>query len=120
MLDEILRNRVVCSIANSRLQQRLLVEPNLTLKKAVELAQTQVMANQEAQHLQQKQPQSGQMNKLMTKPQSLPQHSQTACHICKGTNHFAVECRFKNAICQNCNKREHIARACLSTAQAPR
>ena len=63
-LDEMLCSRVVCSIANGRLQQRLLAEPELTLKKAVELAQVQETADQGAQHLQQKQPQSGQMNNL--------------------------------------------------------
>ena len=47
-LDEMLRDRVVCGIANARLQQCLLAEPDLTLKKAVELAQAQEMANQGA------------------------------------------------------------------------
>ena len=55
-LDEMLRDRVVCGIADGRLQRRLLAEPELTLKKAVELAQAQETADQGAQHLQQKQP----------------------------------------------------------------
>ena len=59
-----LRDCVVCSIADGRLQQCLLAEPGLTLKKALELAQVQETADQGAQHLQQKQPQSGQMNNL--------------------------------------------------------
>lgn len=33
-----LRDRLVCGIANVHMQKRLLAEPNLTLKKAVELA----------------------------------------------------------------------------------
>ena len=68
MLDEMLHDYVVCSIADGYLQQWLLVEFDLTLKKAMELAQAHETADQGAQHLQQKQPQSGQMNKLMTKP----------------------------------------------------
>ena len=52
-LDEMLRDRVVCGIADGRLQRRLLAEPELTLKKAFELAQAQETADQGAQHLQQ-------------------------------------------------------------------
>ena len=42
------RDHVVCGIADDRLQRRLLVEPELTLKKAVELAQAQETADQGA------------------------------------------------------------------------
>ena len=40
-LDDMLRDRLVCGIADSRLQRRLLAEPDLTFKKALELAQAQ-------------------------------------------------------------------------------
>ena len=119
-LDEMLRDRVVCGIADGRLQRRLLAEPELTLKKAVELAQAQETADQGAQHLQQKQPQSGQMNNLTKSLQPALQHGQTTCYRCRGTNHLATECRFKDAICRNCSKMGHIARACRSTPQLPR
>ena len=119
-LDEMLRDRVVCGIADGRLQRRLLAEPELTLKKAVELAQAQETADQGGQHLQQKQPQSGQMNNLTKSLRPALQHGQTTCYRCRGTNHLATECRFKDAICRNCSKKGHIARACRSTPQLPR
>ena len=96
-LDEMLRDRIVCGIADGRLQRRLLAEPDLTLKKAIELAQAQETADQGVQQLQQKQPQSEQLINLTKSP--APQHGQTTCHRCKGTNHLANECRFKDAIC---------------------
>ena len=114
-----LRDRIVCGIADGRLQQRLLAEPDLTLKKAVELAQAQEMADQGAQHLQQKQPQSGQLNKLMTKLQSSPQHGQTTCHRCRRTNHFAIACRFKDAICRKCNKEDTLLKPVLVQHRHP-
>ena len=93
MLDEMLHDRVVCSITDDRLQPRLLAEPKLTLKKAVELAQAQETADQGAQHLQQKQPQSGQLNNLTKSLQpGAPQHRQVTCHRCRGINHLATEC----------------------------
>ena len=113
-----LRDRIVCGIADSRLQHRLLAEPELTLEKAIELAQAQETADQGAQQLQQKQSQqSEQLNNLAKS--SAPQHGQTTCHRCRGTNHLATECRFKDAVCRKCRKKGHIARACRSKAQPP-
>ena len=54
-----LRDRVVYGIADGHLQRRLLVEPKIIFfKKAIKLAQAQETADQGAQQLQQKQPQS--------------------------------------------------------------
>ena len=39
MLEDLLRDRLVCGISDVRLQCRLLAEPNLTFNKAVEIAQ---------------------------------------------------------------------------------
>ncbi len=38
-LEVMLRDRLVCRINNNRMQQRLLSEPKLTFKRALELAQ---------------------------------------------------------------------------------
>jgi len=38
MLNEIIRDRIVCGIADDRIQRRLLSEPELTFEKAVELS----------------------------------------------------------------------------------
>ena len=102
-----LRDRIVCGIADSRLQQHLLAEPKLTLKKAIELARAQETADQGAQQLQRKQPQQSKQLNNLTKP-SAPQHGQTTCHRCRGTNHIATECRFKDAVCRKCQKKDTL------------
>ena len=38
-LNDMLRDRLVCSIMDQRIQRRLLAEPDLTLAKALELTQ---------------------------------------------------------------------------------
>lgn len=43
-LDEMLRDRIVCGVNDSRIQRRLLAEPNLTFTKVLEVAQALELA----------------------------------------------------------------------------
>ena len=63
-LSEMLRDRLVCGIGDSRIQKRLLAEPNLTLDKALELALAQESAEQNAAQLQTPSQTTTQVNKL--------------------------------------------------------
>ena len=63
-LDEMLRDQPVCGIADSRVQRRLLAEPDLTLKTALELAQAHEMAEKGTQQLQQRPQSSLRLGKL--------------------------------------------------------
>ena len=47
-----LRDRLICGFNDERLQQRLLVEPQLTFKKAMELSQTFESSVQDSKDLQ--------------------------------------------------------------------
>ena len=51
-MDEMLRDRLVCGINDSRLQRRLLTEPGLTFQKALELARAFESAEKNARDLQ--------------------------------------------------------------------
>ena len=50
-LEDMLRDRIVCSIQDQRTQRRLLAEPKLTLKKAFEVAQAIESAGTQVQEL---------------------------------------------------------------------
>ena len=52
MLDEMLRDHVVCGINNSTIQKRLLAEPKLMLTKAVAVAQATEIADTGVKELQ--------------------------------------------------------------------
>ena len=52
MLDEMLRDRLVCGINNSAVQKRLLVETDLTLVKAILVAQAAEIADTGVKELQ--------------------------------------------------------------------
>ena len=51
-LDEMLRDRLVCGIANAAVQKRLLTEPELTFTKAVTIAQAVELAEKGSRGLQ--------------------------------------------------------------------
>ena len=48
VLDDMIRDRLVCGINDSQIQQRLLIEPNLLLSKATQLAQGIELAKQDS------------------------------------------------------------------------
>jgi len=57
-LEDMLRDRLVCGISDGRLQRRLLADPTLNFKKALEMAQAVEMVEQAAKDLQHKQQQN--------------------------------------------------------------
>ena len=107
-----LRDRLVCGINDSRIQRRLLAEPDLKFAKALELAQAMETADQNVQELQKAGPM--QVHGFYKKPTSSrsprPDAKGTTCYRCGG-KHASSECRLKNAECHACKKKGHIAKS---------
>ncbi len=103
VLEDMLRDRLVCRIGDNRMQCRLLAD-------AVDLQQ-----------------QTGRVHAVTAarKDQSDGQSpgatsGQTACTCSRcGGDHRAAICRFKDANCRRCGKKERIARACRATRRGP-
>ena len=119
-LDEMIRDRLVSGIADLSMQRRLLSEADLTLPKAIEIAQTMEAAERDAQELQQPLRQSihavpdhGQQSPPGPAPMGRKQPIRRPCYRCGGP-HRMNDCRFKEATCHKCGKVEHIAKVCRS------
>lgn len=117
-LDEMLRDRLVCGVADNRIQRRLLAEPKLTLKRANEVALALETAEKDMRNFQNpSNSQEAGVNKLI---QKTPNHREPKaspeklCYRCKG-KHNPKECKFIKAKCHSCGKIGHISRACRST-----
>ena len=95
------------------MQRRLLSEPDLTFKKALELAQAIEAAERNVQELQCTKGGTERVFNVKWSAQNTPN---TKCYRC-GDNHSATDCRFKGASCHNCGKQGHIARACRSKSK---
>ena len=112
-LDQMLRDRLVCGVNNAAIQRRLLAEGDLTLAKAMDIAQGLESAATNAQLLQ------GDVaisKEIYTVNQSLPplDTCTLTCFRCATVGHTAQNCRFKNAKCHRCGKIGHVQKACRS------
>ena len=118
-LSEMLRDRLVCGITNSAVQKRLLAEKDLTLDKAVSLAQSVEIAEKGSKDLQTSAPPKptttpdADLFKFNPGVPKKPEDKGAKCYRCGG-KHFASQCRFKAEQCHNCGKRGHIAKMCQS------
>ena len=125
-LDEMLRDRLVCGIANAAVQKRLLTEPELTFTKAVTIAQAVELAEKGSRELQSVRDPPKDIHKFShltnSKKSSHKQDdvgkdksSTGNCYRCGGKHHQST-CRFKSEMCHFCNKRGHIAKVCKSSS----
>ena len=105
ILDDMLRDRLVCGIQDRRLQQRLLAETDLTFQKALDISQGIEAAERNARDLQAKQTPKPilALNQPTRRPysQGRPKSSdkQTKCYRC-GSSHQArgAHLRMQSAI----------------------
>ena len=109
-LNEMIRDRLVCGVNDRRIQRRLLAEPDLTFKKAMEIAQAMEAADKNVQEIQGCAAQ-GQYVHALRKGCDKPQYAKE-CRHCGKRNHAEKDCRLKEAECFKCKKKGHIAAVC--------
>ena len=129
-LDEMLRDRLVCGMAEVRTQQRLLAEVDLTFEKAMKIAQAMELAERDAKAL--RHPGTHPVESVHKvhggtacsqsstdrKPSSA---GRKPCYRC-GAQHDPALCCFREVVCHACGKKGHIKKVCRSkpmAAQSP-
>ena len=106
MLNDTLRDRLVCGLSNEAAQKRLLTERTLTLEKALDVSVTMEMASKEAQQLNA----TGRVHQLV----SDKTYVQGPCFRCGKSGHLSATCWAKELDCHKCGKKGHVERACSS------
>ncbi|XP_064406426.1 uncharacterized protein LOC135351366 [Halichondria panicea] len=113
-LNEMIRDRLVCGIANGKWQQRLLAEEGLTYDKAYKLLLSLEASEKEVKDL--TIPDATAVHQLRPfRKTSAPTYTERGeaqpCYRCGG-EHSHSSCRFKDAECRYCHKKGHIAAVC--------
>ena len=95
------------------MQRRLLAEPDLTLKKAEEIALAMELASKHVVDIQSTDATPSKVNQVNSAARNKGRNpaSNTECYRC-GEKHEAFTCRFKDAQCFKCGKRGHLAKSC--------
>eukprot|EP00731_Ephydatia_muelleri_P015743 Em0009g167a len=121
-LDQALRDRLVCGLRNAATQKRLLAEADLTLNRAVEIAQGMEIAERNTQQIQSAVngasiPISPTTTEVQAPVQAVRRfNGRSDCHHCNG-KHEPSKCPFIEAECFKCKKLGHIASACRSRSK---
>ncbi|XP_030595617.1 uncharacterized protein LOC115787179 [Archocentrus centrarchus] len=129
--EEMIRDQLVEHISNSSIRERLLLEPDLTLDKAVTLAAQMesaayqakaltVNSNRHVQAIQSRSYSATQRNKSGVRPVKSPSATSTpakSCFRCGSNKHLANarQCPAAKATCNLCQKVGHFARVCCSS-----
>ena len=95
------------------IQKRLLAEKDLTLQKAMEIAQGMEAATKQSSELRTP---SG---SVAGNPDIQFTTTGKACYRCGSKGHPQEKCYFKTQKCNNCNKKGHIAKVCRASPRQP-
>ena len=132
MEDQMLRDQLIECVANTRIRDRLLLEPDLTLSKATTLALQIESGLRDANILSdanataaaapvraiQKQPKSSRRwDKKPAAPAKVqPSGNHPSCFRCGSTAHLANNpaCPAVKVTCNKCSKVDHFSRVCCS------
>ena len=113
-LDEALRDGFVSGVSSEACQRKLLSEDRLTFARAVELAVNMETAHRDTQQLRKGDDVTASVHKVKERQRRRSPSKQEACYRCKGKNHNANDCYYKNAKCHKCERIGHIQKACRS------
>ena len=103
-LNDTLCDRFVCGLCSESTQKRLLSKADLTLTKAIWIAQSMEAAELELHSLR---AEKVSIHKFGSgKPNATPPPKKKACHRCGKNNHTADHCFYKEAYCNKCFLRQ--------------
>ena len=115
-LNEMLRDRIVCGINDSRIQRRLLAERDLTFDKALDTAQAMEAAEKNVKDLKGSIARE-EVHAINDFSNSRGRNTAKECKHCGKRNHREQDCRHRNAECFRCHRKGHLQVVCKKTTE---
>lgn len=121
--ESLIRDRIVLGITDKNLQERMLREPDLTLKKAAEFCRAAEVSRQQVSALQGRQSVVSAVNLKKSSNKQVQKVSQSvqnksvglnSSFLCKkcGYTHQPRTCPAYNKVCASCKQKNHFAKCC--------
>ena len=111
-LDKMLRDRLVWGVRDASIQKKLLGESELTLTKAIQLAQSMETAERNLREMEGGSPKEGGVNQVTRKNTQGRGDENGNCFRCGNSGHTGATCPFHERVCHKCKKRGHLIRTC--------
>ena len=105
------QDQFVCGLHDTRCQQELLCQAELTVKRALQRARATEEVHKETEGMQVVRREA---EKLSIDGDTNVVYSKATCYHYGKQGHFATHCKFKSTKCHACQKIRHLARVCLS------
>ena len=115
LLEEMLRDRLVCGVNHQGIQRKLLSEGDLTYESALKLAQTIEASERDSKKLGSGENPKNDVFYTPSDPTHRPKGN-ISCYRCGGA-HLAPQCRHCDTICHYCKKKGHLSSVCRAKAQ---
>ena len=110
-LESAIRDQFVCGLRDTKCQQELLCQTNLTAGRTLQRARASEAVHKETESMQVVRREA---DKLAMDGDTNVVYSKATCYRCGKQGHSATDCKFKTAKCHTCQKTGHLARVCLS------
>uniref|UniRef100_A0A914VKS3 RNA-directed DNA polymerase n=1 Tax=Plectus sambesii TaxID=2011161 RepID=A0A914VKS3_9BILA len=117
LLNRALAIIFVMGIQDDRLRQQLLQKDHATLDLALEQAKQFASIMKESSISSHRPTSSADLNSSVNQVRSQPRDKSGGfgpCDRCSGTNHRSSDCRYRNMVCNACEKVGHLEKACRS------
>ena len=122
-LNIALRDQFVCGLLQEGIQRKLLAKLELTLKKALQIARANEIAQYETKTLKggmrhHASKQATETTFAVNKPATAGRRKSRdtllskTCYRCNESGHKTSNCKFKNHTCHYCKSRGHLIKAC--------
>jgi len=116
-----LHDRLVTGIMDDGIQKKLLAEPKLTYKRALEIAQGCEEAEKNLREMRAPRCDCDSDSANFSKKDTIQKltsariPSGCTCYCCGKPGHKIIDCKLRDQICHKCGKKGHLAKVCRSS-----